>query len=275
MPIDKSDYEESCCCFNAAMYSGVPDSAPCPDTIDIKGVIASFDALLNADKEAEAGRLLDLWCAEAAKVGDWRSELTLQSELMGYHRRTNDRESAINAVNRGLALIREHRLGSTVSGATIMLNAATTMKAYGEADKSIPIFAHVSRVFSAHLDPTDYRFAGLYNNMALSYSDCGIFDTAEQYFLKAMAVIRHCERPENELAVTCCNLAELYGKMELEDKVEQMLDDAFAYLSSPDLPHNSYYAFNVSKCLPTFEYFGFFLYARELKARLNEYYERS
>ena len=275
MSIDKSDYEESCCCLNAAMYTGVPDSAPCPETIDIKSVIASFDALLSADKEAEAGRHLDLWCAKASKIGDWRSELTLLSELMGYHRRTNDRESAFNAVNRGLELISEHHLGSTVSGATMLLNAATTMKAYGEAEKSIPIFTHVSRVFSANLAPTDYRFAGLFNNMALSYSDCGMLEAAEQYFLKALAVIKHCENPENELAVTCCNLAELYGKMGREDKVEQMLDDAFAYLTSPNLPHNSYYAFNVSKCLPTFEYFGFFLYARELKTRLNEYYERA
>ena len=275
MSIDKADYAEPSCCFDASMYTGMPDTEPCPKTIDTKSVIASFDALISSGNEEAAGRHLNLWCAKAHDIGDWRAELTLQSELMGYHRRTNDEKSAMAAVSRGLDIIRQHHMGATVSGATVMLNAATTMKAYGKAHESIPLFKQVSRVFADKLDPTDYRFGGLYNNMALSYSDCGDYNLAEKYFQKAIAVISHCDTPENELAVTCCNLAELYGHTGREADIEAMLDKAFEHLSSPALPHDSYYAFTVSKCLPTFEYFGFFLYARELKMRLNDYHERT
>lgn len=257
MSYNRDEYNEPCCCFDASMYTGTPDSAPCSVNLDIKNIIAELDKLLYSGDEASAGEFLDRWCAKAAEVGDWRSELTLQSELMGYHRRTNDKDSALNAVNRGLEIIREHRLGSTVSGATIILNAATTLKAYGMADRSIPMFIQVCRVYSQKLDPADYRFGGLFNNMALSYADTGEYDTAEAYFKKALAIIEHCDNPENELAVTYCNLAELYERMGRNDDIKPVLDMAAQKLRSPTLPHDGYYDFTVSKCLPTFEHFGY------------------
>lgn len=258
MSYNRAD-NEPCCCFDASMYIGTPDSTPCRVNLDIKGIIAGLDKLLYASDITEAGKYLEHWCAKAAEVGDWRAELTLQSELMGFLRRTNDEKSALEAVNRGLEIIKEHRLGSTVSGATIILNAATTLKAYGMAERSIPMFVQACRVYSQKLDPTDYRFGGLFNNMALSYADIGEYDTAEAYFKKALAVIEHCDTPENELAVTYCNLAELYERMGRNADIKPALDAAQKLLSSPALPHDGYYEFTVSKCQPTFEHFGYTL----------------
>ena len=250
---------DACCCFDASMYTGTPDSTPCAVNLDIKSIIAGLDKLLYASDLTEAEKYLDRWCAKAVEVGDWRAELTLQSELMGFHRRTNDEESALAAVDRGLEIIKEHRLGSTVSGATIILNAATTLKAYGMADRSIPMFVQACRVYSQKLDPADYRFGGLFNNMALSYADIGEYDAAEAYFKKALAIIEHCDNPENELAVTYCNLAELYERMGRNADIKPALDTARRLLSSPTLPHDGYYEFTVSKCQPTFEHFGYTL----------------
>ena len=250
-------YNEAACCFDASMYTGMPDAAPCAVNLDIKSIIAGLDKLLYASDITEAGRYLDRWCAKAAEVGDWRAELTLQSELMGFHRRTNNEAAAMAAVERGLELIREHRLGSTVSGATIILNAATTLKAYGMAERSIPMFVQACRVYSQTLDPFDYRFGGLYNNMALSYTDIGEFETAEGYYKKALGVISHCDTPQNELAVTYCNLAELYERMGRDGDIAKALELALYNLRSPALPHDGYYDFTVSKCLPTFEHFGY------------------
>ena len=166
-------FNEAACCFDASMYTGVPDAEPCAQSLDTKSIIAGLDKLLFSGDDAAAGEYLDRWCQKAQEAGDWRTELTLQSELMGFHRRTSDKAAAMAAVERGLELIREHRLGSTVSGATIILNAATTLKAYGMAVQSIPMFVQTCRVYSQTLDPLDYRFGGLYNNMALSYADIG------------------------------------------------------------------------------------------------------
>ena len=197
-------------------------------------------------------------------------------ELLGYHRRDKYREKAMRAVNEALDLIRIHRLGSTVSGATVLLNAATTMKAFGRAQESLPIFKHAARIYADNLDPTDYRFAGLYNNMALSYQDVGDFAGAERCFRLALGVIGHSRHPENELAVTWCNLAELFDRQDPEDpRIGDCMEKAWDCLNAPGLPRDGYHAFTASKCVPSFDYFGYFLYAGELKERVEEIYARS
>lgn len=195
------------------------------------------------------------------------------SELLGYHRRDGDRDKAMDAVNGALDLIRIHRMGATVSGATVLLNAATTLKCFGRARESLPIFEHAARVYGDNLDPTDYRFAGLYNNMGLSYEDVEDFLQAERCFRLALRVIAHSRHPENELAVTCCNLAELYDRQDPEDpRIGECMEKAWDYLNAPSLPRNGYHAFTISKCAPSFDYFGYFLYSKELKERAEQIY---
>ena len=154
-----------------------------------------------------------------------------------------------------------------------MLNAATTLKCFGRAAESVPVFEHVCRVYAAKLSPEDYRFGGLYNNMALSYADMGDYDKAERHFKLAMSVIKRCENPDNELAVTLCNMAEMYYKIDHEDAhIEQCMEAAWEHLNAPDLPRDGYHAFTISKCAPSFDYFGYFLYAKQLKERAAKIY---
>lgn len=270
------DYMESCCCFDASLYTGTPDTQPCPKAVDVPDLIQKLDALYEAGKEAEAGILLDEMLLLSRNAGDWRAELSLLGEQCGQCRRSGEREKALAAIARILQLIREHRMGSTVSAATTLLNAATTLKCFGMARQSLPFFEQVSRVYGKSLDPSDYRFAGLFNNMALSYADVGEYGKAESLFRAAMKVIEHCEKPQNELAVSLCNLAELYYKQDVEDaRVDQCMEQAWVYLNDPALPKDGYHAFTISKCAPSFEYFGFFLYAKELKERAAKIYALS
>ena len=270
------DYIEPCCCFDSSLYRGIPDAEPCRDPIDVPAVIAQLDALYNAGREKEALVLLEQTRDEARARVDWRGELSMLSELLGYHRRDGDREKAMAAVNGSLDLLRLHRMGATVSGATVLLNAATTLKCFGRAKESIPIFEHVARVYGDNLDPTDYRFAGLYNNMGLSYADEEDYLQAERCFRLALQVIAHSRNPQNELAVTCCNLAELYDRQDPEDpRIGEYMEKAWDYLNDPALPRNGYHAFTISKCAPSFDYFGYFLYSRELKERAEKIYAGS
>lgn len=262
------------CCFDSSAYTAAPDTAPCPAALNVPELVGKLDRLYSSGREAEAGAQLEEWLCAARSGGDWRSELSVLSELLGQYRRSGESEKAQAAVDAALELIRVHGMGSTVSGATVMLNAATTLKCFAQAAESLPIFAHVCRVFSAKLDPTDYRFAGLYNNMALSCADTGDIDGAERYFKLAMQVISSCEHPENDMAVTLCNMAELYSRRDSEDlRIERCLEAAWKKLSSPTLPQDGYHAFTASKCAPCFDYFGFFLYAKELRERAKKIYE--
>lgn len=176
------DHIESACCFDSSAYTGSPDTAPTKKAFDVPAVIKELDGLYNGGREKEAEEFLCEHRDAARVCGDWRAELSMISELMGHYRRDKNEQAGLHAVWQGLDIIKEHRMGSTVSGATVMLNAATTLKCFGKPEESVKIFSHVARVYADNLDPKDYRFAGLYNNMALSYCDVGDYAQAEMYF---------------------------------------------------------------------------------------------
>lgn len=263
------DHNELCCIFDTSQYTGTPDAAPCPHALSVPLLIQELDALYEKGCQAEAGALLLRSLEKTREHADWRSELSVLSELLGYYRRTGEADKGLQAVNDALALVRAHRMGCTVSGATVLLNAATTLKAFGYAAESILIFTHVARVYADNLDPTDYSFAGLYNNMALSYDDIGETESAERYFRLALNVLERIGGLESEAAVTWCNMADMYGRRDPEDsRIEKCMESAWACLQVPELRMDGYAAFNISKCIPAFDYYGYFLYAGELRERM-------
>ncbi len=267
------DHNEFCCVFDTSQYTGTPDTAPCPNVLSVPLLIQEVDELCGAGHEREARDLLESSLAKVRAHSDWRSELTVLSELLGQYRRTGEKDKGLRTVSEALELVRIHGLGRTVSGATVLLNAATTLKAFGHAKESIPVFTHVARVYADNLDPADYRFAGLYNNMALSYDETGDIANAERCFHLALAILEKLDRQANDCAVTWCNLAELYGRRDPEDeRVGECLEKAWDCLNAPGLAQDGYHAFTVSKCAPCFDYYGFFLYAKQLRERAEKIY---
>ena len=241
--------------------------------IDIPRLIAQLDALNASGQERAAELFLEDKLEKSRRTDDWSGELTVLSELLGQYRRSGSREKGLAAADSAVSMVRAHHLEKTVSGATVLLNAATTLKCFGQAERSIELFEEVNAVYSAKLDPFDYRMAGLYNNMALSYGDMGMADEAERFFRQALEVLARCPQGENDAAVTYCNLAELYDKHDPEDAgIESCMEKAWECLNAPSLPRDGYYAFTASKCAPCFDYFGFFMYAGELRKRAGEIY---
>lgn len=272
MEIKKEDYIEQCCPLDT--YSHSARSAP-SGKIPIKEVLKELDDLYSRERNADGSVLLEEWLKKAQEIGDWSGELSIYSELMGHHRRTGDKEKGLFACEQGLKIIKEQGIENSVSAATVMLNAATTYKAFGKSEKSLSIFTHVSRVFADSLSPDDYRFAGLYNNMALTYTDLEDYENAEKCYLRALSTLQKCEKSENEQAVTYCNLCELYDKINLEDeRIALCAEKAYNLLCTKTLARDGYHAFTISKCAPTLDKLGFFLWAAELSKRAKEIYER-
>ena len=91
----------------------------------------------------------------------------------------------------------------------MLLNAATTMKAFGEAEASIPYYEDVRGVYEKYLDPDDARFGGLYGNMALALADCGQYGEAEGRIRKSGACRYVLEKKNGALesAITHISMA--------------------------------------------------------------------
>ncbi|MBO5556814.1 MAG: tetratricopeptide repeat protein [Oscillospiraceae bacterium] len=270
------DYPDPICCFDSTAYTGIPDAEPTGQRMNVPAMIRQLDQLIHAGRAGKAQNFLEKKRQEAVNLGDWRAELTILSEMMGQYRFGSKRQEGLDAVRDGLELVRLHHLGRTVSGATVLLNAATTMKHFGLARESLPVFQHVSRVYADNLDPTDYRFAGLYNNMALSYAELGDQEGAERCYRLALNVLAAGERQDNDMAVTLCSLAELYDSRDpLDERVGQCMEQAWEHLNGPELPHDGYHALTIRKCLPCFDRLGYFVYVKELKERLASIRDRT
>lgn len=193
--------------------------------------------------------------------------------MMGYYRKTGERERGLESIASGLALSSRMSLGDSVPGATAELNAATTLKAFGMADAAIPHYESAEAVYTEILPEYDSRIAGLNNNLALALCDLRRYDEAEKRFGKALTVLSHCPGRECDIANTYVNLAHLYEAEEDYEKTEQCIKTALSVLSSvPDEGRDGYYAFTCRKCAPSVGYFGFFAAEKELNETADEIY---
>ncbi len=273
--IDKFDYAEPACPFCNGKDFYYPDQGAPLGNIPIQRIIEKVDSCFNKNNYEEAGRLLVFWRDEATELRDKRGELAMESELIGYYRKRNEKEKALASISRALVLIDELGQKDMASGATIYINCATAYKAFDMTNEALPLYAHAEEVYKNTLLEGDARFGGLYNNMALALVDLGKFDEAEDSYNSALAVMENAKGGEPEAAITYINLAHLYEKSGKHDNIRRCLDKAYSLLQSNSIPHDGYYAFVLEKCAPSFGYFGNNEVYEQLKKESELIYERA
>ena len=150
------------------------------------------------------------------------------------------------------------------------------MKAFGKAAEAMPYYDQAFRAYGGSLPPGDYRFGGLFNNMALAWEDLGEYRKAEAYYKKAMDIMEAL-RPGSllEIAVTWVNLAVLYEKAGREEEIDGCLEKAAEIFRSGEVPRDGYYAFNCRKCAETFGHFGYFRIKKELTEAADRIYREA
>ena len=246
-------------------------------SIPVKRVIEKLDSHFATNDLEGAVSLLEYWQSEAKNLRDLSGELSVVNEMLGLYRRTNDKGKALSAINRALELICYKSLENTVSGATIVLNAATTCKAFGDLERAVVLYEKAATVYHENLSADDLRLAALYNNFATTLSDLDRFSEAEELYNKAILITGKKTEGLLDCAVSYVNLAHLFEKSEgLEsEKIEECLTHAENLLNDIRIDRNPYYAFVCEKCAPSFDYFGFFFFANELYERSKKIYEGS
>ncbi len=273
--IDKFDYAEPACplCDGKDFYYPKND-APL-GRIPVGRIIDKVDALFDRNAYSEAGRLLVYWRDEAISLKDKNGELAMESELVGYYRKQNEKEKGLTSVSRALVLVDKLEQGAMASGATVFINCATAYKAFGKPQEALPLYVRAEEIYQKVLSPGDARFGGLYNNMALTLVDLGDFDGAESAYLSALTVMAKVPRGKAESAITYINLAHMYEDFGKQEKIPECMEKAYTLLQSDALPHNGYYAFVLEKCAPSFAYFGDANRCEQMKKEAEEIYARS
>ena len=243
--------------------------------INVPKLLEELDLIYASENLVEAEELLESSLEKARNMGDWSSELSILSEMMGFYRRNNKADKGLCSVYDGLDLIKAHGLEGSVSGATVMLNAATTQKAFGDAEKAVEIYEKVKKIYGRELDENDPRNAALFNNFATTLVDLERFEEAEKLYLRAIALTEKATESLLDCAVSYVNMAHLYEKWQGGEceRIEDCLARAEALIGDERIKRDAYYAFVCEKCAPAFDYFGFFLLAEELRRISREIYE--
>ena len=267
--IKAEDYEEPVCLLNMKRDNVNP--------IDTRRFIEKLDEYLGRNDYAGAERHLKYWLMEAKNGNDLRGEFSVANEMMGLYRKLGREAEAIAATENTLRLIDEIGLGNEIAGGTAFVNIATVLKAFGKAEKALPYYKRAKEIYEKLLAPTDGRLGGLYNNMALALCDLKEYDKAVSYYEKAIGIMEQNENGEQECAISYLNMANVremqFDSEKAEEYISDYIEKAKKLLDTPTLPQNGYHAFVCEKCAPTFEYYGYFLYANELKERAKRIYE--
>ncbi len=270
--IDSFDYKEPECIISSGKDFYYPDSDAPEGHIPVDRIIEKLDMLFSENDLDSAGKLLEYWRGEAVALKDKRGELSILSELVGYYRKTMNREPAEEAVNRALDLVSELEEIDSIPGATVLLNCATTLKAFGTAEEALPLYETAELVYDRLLQPDDIQFAGLYNNYALTLTDIGRYEDAEKKYFLAIDINARKQHGECDSAVSYVNMAYLYKSWEKNDMIDACLDAAYSLLMTENLPRDGYYAFVCEKCAPAFAYFGCCEISEELTKIAGEIY---
>ena len=239
-------------------------------------VLAKLDEFFGRNDYVSAEKHILYWLSEAENANDKKCIILLKNELMGLYRKLSRQDDALEVVSSALALIADMGIENNIGAGTTYLNCATVYKAFGMAERSMPLFEKTLDIYEKELEPCDKRFGGLYNNMALALVDLKRFDEAYMFYDKAVSVMESVENGELEVAITYLNIASAKesesGAVDSERAVTEYLEKAIAILDNhPN--KDGYYAFVCDKCASVFGYFGYFLYEKELNERARRIYE--
>lgn len=244
-------------------------------SISTERILSKLDSHLYKNDYDSAEKHLLYWLTESVNARDHRAELLIRNELMGLYRKVGRENEAIACVEAAMSKIEELGIACQVGAATTFLNCATVYKAFGYAEKSLPIFDRTREVYENELDPSDSRLGGLYNNMALALVDCKRFSEAREMYEKAI-VIMNVNKSYLEVAITYLNLATAseaeHGLIDACEVIEEYLDKAESLLEGWE-KRNGYYAFVCEKCASVFGYYGRFAYEKEISERARRIYE--
>ncbi len=274
-PIDKEDYAEPRCLLCEEPYGAAQKIRSVPQS----RIMEKVDEYMSRRDYAGVERHLLYWLEEATLGRDEKGELMIRNELIGHYRKTGEADKAFLQADAAIALLERMEFTQSISAGTTYVNAATAFQAFGENARALETFEKARAVYESIPSVKAELLGGLYNNMALSLVSMKRFDEANALYEKALAVMANAPHGALEQAITYLNMANAAedekGLLDASETIDADLETAQRLLDTPGIPHEGYYAFVCEKCAPTFEYYGWFQAANDLKERARAWYERT
>lgn len=225
--------------------------------INISRFIAKLDSCFDRNDLKAAKECIEYWEKEARERGDDRALLTVLNEAVGFYRRTQKRGRALAAMEESLTLVDKLGLPDKLSGATIYINAATTLSFFGKEEEGLQLYDKAARCYEIERHTETYEYAALLNNKAGTLNALKRYDEAERDWVQAIEILKEIGGHAGEIAISLVMLAHLTFDRDTTsyEKVEKILDEAWEYINSDDQTKDGNYAYVLRKCAPSFDYF--------------------
>ncbi len=206
--------------------------------MDIENILQKYDEMLSRGEMQAAVGYLEKEAADRVEEGDSTSAITIFNELEGFWRVAGDKEKSYAASEAALGLIASCKMEGSIGHATTLLNYATAKTAFGEAKEALELYDRVEKIYDWQLQEDDYRYAGLYNNMAQSLLRLNDVAGAGEYFAKSLELLKKMEDVESETATCHSNLAIcLMAQKKFDEAGENLKKSEALFASLPGDPH--------------------------------------
>lgn len=267
-PISGEDYIEPQCLLNM-------DGACRQQSVPQLRIRDKLDEYMCRRDHAGAKRHLLYWLEEARQVGDLRGQLMVWGELIGFYRKTGDRDGALSACGEALRLLEALGFTDNLSAGTTLINAATAYCAFAMEEEAYPLFLRAKEIYEALPEVSPELLGGLYNNMGLACGALARYEEARGLFQRALEIMETVPEGTLEQAITCLNMADTLNAelgAEGDGQIAELLDKAKRLLLAPEVERDAYFAFVCEKCAPGFRDYGDEDTAAELERLAERYY---
>ena len=196
--------------------------------MNIENFYETLDSLFEERQIDKVDPFLNSSLEQAKAEEDYGAYISICNEMIGFYRSISAFEKAYIAAEDVLLLMEELNMENTEHFATTLLNAATAYRAAGDYTTALRYYKQALQIYDGILQPQDYRYAGLYNNMSILFEKMNENDEAIAYANKALSIIETIPDSEAEIATTLTNLALLYFKAEQAEKAKELLEKALS-----------------------------------------------
>lgn len=204
--------------------------------------IQELDGLFAAQEYAKVEPFMLSALEEAKEKEDYGLYLSVGNEMIGYYRSISQFQKAYQISEDMLLLMEELQMDQSAEFATVLLNTATAYSFDENFEMALQFYRRAEQIYHLLVNPNDYLFAGLYNNMSSLMEKMDRNEEALELLMKALGILQNYPDRQMEAATNFTNLGLLYLKTGDYESGKKCVMQAISMFEALDTPASHYSA---------------------------------
>ncbi len=199
--------------------------------MNVEEILRILDQLFDEHQLDQIEPFLTEQLDAAYQIGDYNCCVTVLNELIGFYRDMSRFNEMTAACERTMQLLEQMGLKDSIPYATTLLNIATAKRARGDYEEALENYKEVFPIYQKNLEPTDPRYAALYNNLSLLYQEMGNYKQAVAAQNRALQIVEEIGDTQ-KIAISHTNMGTTLLQMNQVDEALVHLNLAIQYFDT-------------------------------------------